>query len=284
MKVYLPTNSFSFFKVWFGSLLLFLAILFPLSTIFLATLFVIGRTHAIGAWIAMWRAKKLNWFYVFYVFVISVAASYVGIMLLSLEALRFVAFLLFAFHFFFDEFDLQEEKRVGINILQSVTPFILVILYLVFDFLSLTINFYHFLTIALLFLAIEIMYVKEITWFFVHTKIITIFILVCIFLKMETSPVLSIFLMFHYIFWFIYPVYKLHKYKREERDGLIFALILITIPIAYTSFSDVAFYSLAGEVSQKTFFIGTVVHILCTAPFAYLFGLQKAPNYEMVKA
>lgn len=84
--------------------------------------------------------------------------------------------------------------------------------------------------------------------------------------------------MFHYFFWFVYPVYKLHKYKRSERDGFIMLLVILLGTSFYLAITNSHFSPEILQVGIKTFLVATIVHILSTAPFAGALGL-KQPLY-----
>ncbi len=273
----LSVRNFGFFKFIIGTIFLLIVISFNTiaSYSFLIAL-AVGKAHSLGAWIAMWRSGKLNWRYISSMFIISVAVSYWGLKLVdSLETLSFITYALFSFHFLFDEFDLQEEDRSQTGILGSVGPAFLLILLLARDFLHVDITYHVLIAVAFSAIAIECIYFKKLNWFFLHTKVLTLFILGAAFFGMSAGAILATFLIFHYFFWFIYPVYKLHKYKPEERDNFIMILVLIIS----TSFYFAVTRNLYGEeilnLTIRAFLIGTIIHILSTAPFGYLFGLPK---------
>ncbi len=229
----------------------------------------------------MWRAGKLNWKFLLYIVFVIVAVSFWAFKVASFKVVVFVGSLLFTFHFLFDEFELQEEKKNLHNILSSVNPAILVILFLLNDFLSLGISFNIFAIIAGSLFLVEILLFKEVNWFFIQTKILTLFVLTAIYIGKATTFVFSIFLLAHYFFWFIYPVYKLHKYKREERDGFIMALILLVMSSLFIYSSRIwTEVDDLGEIATRGFYVASTIHILTTAPFAYYFGLARPKKYE----
>ncbi len=282
MRIHLPRNNFSFFKIISGTLFLFLAASFPLlaGLSFLGAL-AVGRAHSLGAWLGMWRAGKFTPKYIVWMILLTLVVSFWGFTLVSFTVLSFVTFVLFTLHFIFDEFELQEEKRSFVNILSSLNPTILVLLFLVTDFLKLwhLVGFSFFISLALMLLAVEMINLKEINWFFVQTKVLTLYILYAIFAGISSSAVLGVFLMFHYFFWFIYPVYKLHKYKREERDGFIMILLILVSSSVYFAVTRFSYVDEVFNLVVKAFLVGTIIHVLSTAPFAYLFGLPKSKSY-----
>ncbi len=277
MKIYLPTNNFAFFKILSGSLFLVAAITFPtLAAYSFIIALMVGRAHSLGAWIAMWRAGKFNWKYITWISLLSIVIAFWGLKIVSsLELLAFITYLFFTFHFLFDEFDLQEEERSVQNIIPSISPSILLVLSLCKDYFHLNIHLSVFLIIAAALLAIEFLYVRNINWFFVHMKILTLFILSALFLHVTGSAMLAVFLIFHYAFWFIYPIYKLHKYRREERDSFIMILLLMVSSSVYFSLTRNSYGDEVFNLVVKSFYIGTIIHILATAPFGYLFGLPR---------
>lgn len=276
-RIELPRKNFGFFKFALGStFLIAVAAHNSIASYSFLIALAVGKAHSLGAWIAMWRSGKLNWRYITSMFFISIAVSYWGLKMVdSLETLSFITYTLFSFHFLFDEFDLQEEARTQAGILASISPAFLLLLLLARDFLHINITDQILWGVTLSAIAIECIYLKKINWFFLHTKVLTLFILGAAQLGMSAGAILATFLIFHYFFWFIYPVYKLHKYKPEERDNFIMILVLIVS----TSFYFAVTRNLYGEeilnLTIRAFLIGTIIHILSTAPFGYLFGLPK---------
>ena len=283
MKVNLPLRKFSFFKVVAGSFFLLATIFSPLAGFVSIVAYIVGRTHALGAWFAMWRAGKLNWKYVVWLSMFTLIVSYYGVYVLSLDTLSFITSLLFIVHFFFDEFDLQEQERNMISIFSATVPFFLLVAYRSIDFFNITSFAFYLTSLAIVFTAIEVVFIKEINWFFIHTKILTAFILLCIYLHLGSEVISSTFLLFHYFFWFIYPVYNLHRYKREERDGLIMILILLMSTTLYYSYTESLSNDRAVEAARRGFLVGTIIHILGTAPFAYAIGLSRKNKYSEQK-
>ncbi len=277
MKLSLPTNTFSFFKFITGTIFLALATLFhSIAGYSFIIALAVGKAHSLGAWIAMWRAGKLNWKYIWWMFTISIIVAFWGLKVVSsLELLSFVTYTLFSFHFLFDEFDLQEEERSFSNILSSLSPSLLMFLFILQDFLKLTLPLNIFVAIALTFFIVELIFIHTINWFFLHTKILSLFILIAIATHVSSGSVLSVFLIFHYSFWFIYPVYKLHKYRPEERDNFIMILILIVSTSVYFALTRNSYGGDVFNLAVRAFLIGTIIHILSTAPFAYFLGLPK---------
>jgi hypothetical protein len=74
-------------------------------------------------------------------------------------------------------------------------------------------------------------------------------------------------------------VYKLHKYnKKEERDGLVMILLLMTSTGLYFSIAGENFGERFQELATKSFYIATIIHVLSTAPFGNFFGLAHSQN------
>ncbi len=277
MVVNLPLNSFSFFKVFVGTVFLFFTLFSGVieNSAIIITL-AIGKAHLLGAWLAMWRSNKLNWRYAIWMTILIICISFWGITSdPSMHLLGLVTYLFFTFHFFFDEFDLQETTRTLSNVIVSISPAFIVLLLLLNDFLALGIHNITFYSIALVFLFIEFIYVREITWFIIHMKFLLVFVLTAIYFGIPANIILNTFLVFHYLFWFIYPVYKLHKYKREDRDGLIIILLLLVATSVYFAPAIKSYGVETLNLAQRIFLVGTIVHVLSTAPFGYLFGLPK---------
>jgi hypothetical protein len=282
MRVNLPRNSFSFFKIVVGtSFFLVVACFNQIAALAFISATLVGRAHSLGAWLAMWRAKKLTLKYVAWMLFLALVISFWGTQIVPLVTLAFVTHILFTFHFIFDEFDLQEESRSTHNLVSSINPALIIILCLCRDYFNLTsvLNFNFFIILAATLLVIELIYVQEINWFFVQTKVLTLFALLTIYVGVKGSVLLGVFLIFHYFFWFIYPVYKLHKYKREERDGLIFILLLIVSSNFYISGNSEILGETFFDLALRVFYIGTIVHIFSTAPFGYFFGLERPKVY-----
>ena len=283
MKINLPTDTFSFFKFASGTIFLIIALFSPLVAIY--SFFValtVGRAHGLGAWLAMWRAGKLNWKYVSWMTVIILMTSFWGLKLVSSTTLLFVTYFFFAIHFFFDEFDLQEETRTMRNILSGISPLLLVCLFLIQGFLGIHIPLPVFVAIAMTFVALEMIHLQEVNWFFLHTKILAAFILASMYLGSSAKNILDIFLVFHYFFWFAYPVYKLHKYKPAERDGFIMMLVLLIGAGIYFATTRSSYGPDVLQFSIRIFMVGTLIHIFSTAPFGYMFGLPKPKAYPPV--
>ena len=284
MKISLPINNFSFFKVATGTLFLFGTLIFPVALYVPVIILIVGKAHSLGAWMAIWRAGKFTWVYFLWVLIITGGVSFWGSEIAPLATLAFVGYTLFAFHFLFDEFDLQEEVRDFGNVLSSIIPFILTFLFLLNHFFNLHIPLTTFLVIAGVILIPEVLLTKEITWFFIHTKILTLFIICSIFLGSTAITLLNILLVFHYFFWFIYPVYKLHKYKRAERDGFIMMLLIIMIMSIFIYSTKIWGAPEIMDIAMRTFFIASIAHILTTAPFGYLLGLPKPKKYVPIQS
>lgn len=272
-------RTFSVSKIILGSIFLLFCILFPKSYPYiLLGIFLSGIAHMLGAWISMWKAKKLNWKYITWMIFLMFFVGFVGFKL-DPKLFIFIGNMLFAFHFLYDEFDLQEELRSSSNLIAVINPTILIVISLCKDFFSLHWFTFNYLIIFALFISIieYIFFIKKVNLFFIHTKILAFFVLLALFLGHNSIYIMSVFLLYHYIFWFIYPVYKLHLYKRDERDGLIMILLLITAAYFYSVIT--AEPSTLNVLKPITItFYGTIIHILSTAPFGYLFGLPR-PKY-----
>lgn len=286
MKVNLPFRDFSFFKVVSGFFILAAAVAFPIVRYISIVVLIVGKAHSFGAWVAMWRAGKFNWKFVTWGVFSAVAISYWAFKLVSLPTLALVAFCLFAFHFIFDEFDLQGEEKTKTNVLLSLSPFLLSIVYLLSEYFHFPVTFLQYLSIAGALLILELIYVSEINWFVIRTKMLEGFILLSIYIGLGATSVMFIFLIDHYFFWLVYPVYRLHKYNRPERDGFIMMLIIIVILSVFIFSGGVPwtaspFGATFADyiIAQKVFFISSIAHIVTTPPFSYLFGVSKPRKY-----
>ena len=189
-----------------------------------------------------------------------------------------MTYLLFSFHFLYDEFVLQQEERILSNLFSALAPFGLITLYLLSEFFNLHTAFGTFLLIGATALVLEALYVREVNWFIIQTKLLSIFILSSIYLRISPYSVVNVFIISHYFFWFIYPVYKLHKYKPSERDGLIIVLLILAVSSLYSSTTSVTAVNQLGslDIFTRLFFTGTIIHIFTTAPFAYFMGMPKS--------
>lgn len=284
MIINLPLKSFSFFKVITGVIFFTVALVMPVvATYAYITGIFVSRAHGLGAWFAMWRSGRLTWVYVFGALVITILVGGVGMSFLSTFVLAFIANILFAVHFLYDEFDLQEEIRSFHNILSMAAPTILTLLFLVKEYFHLeNFSFPLFLILGGMFILTEFIFLTEINWFFVHTKLLTFFVIISMYLGFSAASIIYVFLIYHYSFWFIYPVYKLHKYKRNERDSFIMVLALLLLSSFYyglnvsSGIPDPKMY----EMAFRMFMSVTIIHILVTAPFGYLIGLKKPIKYK----
>lgn len=276
MIVNLPVKSFAFFKVILGCFILFLSIPISFSGYVYKIAQFLAGAHFLGAYLAMWKAGKLSVKYVIWIIVITLVSSFLVYKTTSIQLLFFLIFGLFYFHFLFDEFDLQEERKSFNNLLSVANPTVLLFLLLFKDFFHLNIGIFVFALVSLHLLAIELIFIKEINWFFIHTKILAIFALVSVFYSVSTFSIWSVTLVYHYIFWFIYPVYKLHKYNREERDGFIMIIIILITIFAFIYSPNN--YNIPAVDGLRLLLIASVVHVLTTAPFGYYFGLPR-PKY-----
>lgn len=286
MKIALPTNEFSFYRLLTECLFFVGVLIFPAIIIFTFSIsLILGRVHGVGAWVSMWRAGKLNWTYVTWMFLFSISISYWGLMIAPYFTLSLITYFLFAFHFYYDEFELQGPEQVVPSAIQSVGPFIIAILYLFAQYYKLPIGFETYLLIAVAQLCIELFFVRVINWFFVQMKVLTIFTLAAIALNITATAILGVFLIAHYIFWFVYPVYKLNKYRPAERDGFIMMMaLLIATSFFYTFMYSAVNTGQAETIIFRVFMVGTIVHIISTPPFGYLFGLTKPKVYPKENA
>jgi len=251
-------------------------------SIYTAIILVVGKAHSLGAWIAIWRAKKMNWLYALSTFFIVIALSYWAVVLASIWLVALVGYVLFAFHFLYDEFDLDKGNTSIINILLSSVPLILINLQILNDFFQLGFSFSIFVTVFIFSLLIDIVLVKIIDWHYLSSKALSIFALVSVYFGLGSVFTIYTLLIFHYFFWFAYPVYKLHKYNREERDGFIMILLIIMVMSVFIYSASIWGGDKAFETSVRTFFVASIAHILTTAPFGYLIGLPRSKKYEMV--
>jgi hypothetical protein len=277
MQVSLPLRSFPFFKIAIG--IIYFVSVFISPKIALASFFIallVGRAHGLGAWLGMWRGNRITWKFVIWMSFLTLIVSYLGTRVVSFSFLSFFTTVLFAVHFFFDEFELQDTPIHKHNIIAGFTPFFLVVLYLFNSYYKIGIPFYFFIITLTSLLALEVFLLKKIDWFFIQSKVHLIFIWLAIVTELKPQTILGVLLTFHYFFWFIYPVYKLHKYKREERDGFIMILLLLVSTSVYFATTNQSYGQEVYELAVKAFLIGTIIHILSTAPFGYLFGLKRS--------
>ncbi len=277
MKVFLPRGTFSSYKIVIGTLFLILVLLFPFLTLYLVPLaLLVGKPHLLGAWLGMWRARRITWKYVAWMFFLSLTVSYWGMHVTSPEFLYFFTASLFAVHFLFDEYDLQEQKRTKYNLLAGFTPLFVILVYLFDFYYKFGISLDLVLLMVFVLVSVEVITLKEINWFFVQSKILLLFAIVAILNNFSPQSIIGVLLIFHYFFWFIFPVYKLHKYKKEERDGFIMILLLLVSTSLYFSTTSPSYGEEMYILAVKVFHIGTIIHILSTAPFGYLFGLKES--------
>jgi hypothetical protein len=227
----------------------------------------------------MWRAGKLNVEYVLYVTLFIVYFTYLGLFQLTFLELSLLATILFIIHFVYDEYDLQEEKRINQTVVLVVPTAVLIIMYYLegLGLASITSSFFYifFMLSSLL----EIYFYRKINWFYLNLKVIQVFLLFFFYFNLDTKLYLNTILSWHYLFWFVFPVYKLHKHNREDRDNLIILLLILIL----TSIFYMLNIGLLNEEMQdffgRYFSIVTIVHILSTAPFGYFFGLPKPKYY-----
>lgn len=280
MRTQLACNNFSAFKVLSGIFVLFFGLAFPATTVVTLMILAIGKAHSVGAYLGMWRAGKLNIKLITWITFITALVSYLGVKVADYHTLWLVSVLLFVFHFIYDEIDLQQESFTSINIFLSLTPFALLSYHVVSDFLS---SNYNLQLLIILFAGVsflEFFLIKEINWLYIQTKTISIFSLFAMYLGLGAEYAVSITLLYHYLYWFIFPAYKLHKYNRKERDGFIMMLFIIALTSVFIYSTRVwAIADVQDEIAMRSFFIASSIHVLTTAPFAYFFGLAKPQKH-----
>ncbi len=277
MSISLFTNKVAAFKV-IGSFLFFSFALFaPVAALMVFIVLALGRAHSVGAWFGMWRSQRLTIKYLFSSALIMAVVGYWGFKMAPLHVLIFVSTVIFIFHFFFDEADFYKKEKLEGSLFSSAVPFLLITVYLFSSFLHLPIPPYYYYVAACVVFLYEIIKMKAFTWHFIQTKIVTIFILVCIGTQKGADFVSMAFLMYHYVFWFIYPVYQLHKHKPDERDGFIAILLLMVISsvLVYSGRTWDVSASLS-EIVLRSFYIASTVHVFTTAPFATFLGLKDS--------
>ncbi len=239
---------------------------------------IIGKAHALGAWFSMYLSNKLNYRYVLSMILIAIlfAILFFGF-IDSVSSVFFVAQIFFIFHFFFDEFDLQEEKRTTTKVFLVSVPTMLLLFFLIIDFFN--INFiYNFeiFFVSLVMFSIISFFIKEINWFFTHVVILYLFIFFSLVYVHSASSILILFAVYHYFFWFVYPINKLYKNKKIEKlDSLINFLLIVLVFFLFFEIFNVYLSDDAIDFTMRLFSLGTVIHVLSTAPFGYLFGLPK---------
>jgi hypothetical protein len=283
MAYALSWNSFGAIKFFFGSFFLILSVFSPLTSLIIFAVLALGRAHSIGAWLGMWRAGKLTLTYVVYTSAIIVLIAFLGFKVLSFNLLVLVSSLLFTFHFFFDELENSQEKNNLASYIASLTPGILGGLFFIDSFFKLNISIIWLLVIFVVGLFFEMNIHKKISWHFFQMKMISFFIICSFLIDKNSTFLLSVFLMYHYIFWFIYPVYKLHKYKREERDGFIIILFLIVASSLFIYSTKI--WGGGDQITEnfiRGFHVASLVHVLVTAPFAYYFGLARPRLHDAI--
>lgn len=265
---------FRWWKTTLLSLVLFVSLFMRDLAYIPWIILIVGKAHSLGAWMSMWRADKLNWKFFSYICIVTATVSFWAIKLTSLWTLSLIAYSLFAVHFLYDEFNLTKDSKPRTSYgLISIGLLIPVFLTSFFKLnLPATIPFGIFIVGTIM----EIFTKKGQDQTYINSKLIQIFILIASTMNYGVYFIMNTFLIFHYLFWFIYPVQKLHLNNPKERDGLIMMLALIML-------SSVFIYSVRiwgipepYEVGLRIFFIATISHILTTAPFAYYFGLSKS--------
>lgn len=279
VRIHLPTNNFSFFKILVGGVLLLASAIYPMSAFAGIAILAVGQAHSIGAWLGMWRAGKLNYRLSLWIATCIIGVSYWGMNVVEYKTLWLVGAVLFVFHFLFDELELQQVQRTLATSISGVAPFLLISVYAVYDYFEMAMPMQYVLACILAVVVFELFIIKEINWYFVQSKILIAYTLYLFDYGVQVHYILAMILLYHYIFWFIYPVYKLHKYKREDRDGMIIVLLVITLSSIFVYSSKVwGISESADELTMRAFSIASLVHVLTTAPFAYMFGLKRVEH------
>jgi hypothetical protein len=131
MEHNLQLKGFGAFKVITAFIFLSCFLLFKNFMMWLVIITppLVGKAHALGAWIAMWKANKLNKKYVAFILLFIAIFTYLGLYVLTMSELGLFTSLLFVIHFIYDEFDLQEETREWVKSISPISTFILIILY-----------------------------------------------------------------------------------------------------------------------------------------------------------
>lgn len=281
MEHNLNIRTFGFFKIITGFLIL--------STFFVAREFMmilsiflpvtIGKAHSLGAWMGMWRAGMLNKLYIFSMVLLTICITYLGIFVFPLWFLTLITSALFLIHFILDEYELQGESFGRRAIFLPISFLTISILALLVRNEFLNVPFWFYLVCYLVFSVAHYFFNRKITWNQINLNLVNIFLLIFIYRGVDPYYFVGMILLWHYFFWFIYPVYKLHKYKREERDGFIFILILIILSSVFLAFKNNLLTPEVKEYSIRYFDVITIVHILGTTPFGHLFGLPKKKKY-----
>lgn len=277
MQIDLKPTGFPFFKVVLSFIYLLWAVFLPVGWFISIILIFFSKIHTLGAFMAMWRAKRLTWVYVFWMSILFVIISYLGVNVLSIYTMSLVTFAMFAFHFIYDEYELQEEKRTYENVILMLCPLVLMYMVLFQDYFPVKIDFTVFLLTTLFFLVLEALYIRKINWIFISSKVLVLFFLATAYFGYSYTYIYYNVLMIHYFFWLAFPIYKLNKYVPEERDDFIMMFVLLVMMSAFV-YSTAIWPKGADappEILQRTFYIASIVHFLSTAPFGYFFGLRK---------
>lgn len=274
MKVNLSLNNFNAIKVVLSAVFLLICSIFPVLAIYSIIILIVGKAHTLGAWISMWRAKKLNWKYVIWVGLIITAVSYWAVVVATIWELTLAGYLLFAFHFIYDEFEIEFNYQKIADIVLSSVPFILLTVYILDRYTELNINFAFYLGVFIFSKILDLFFVKELNWSYLNSNFLSLFILSSIFLEKGATFVVYTFLVYHYFFWFAFPLYKLHLRSPEERDEFIMMLLIIVFMSVFV-YSAVIWGDTKDELNLRTFFVASIAHILTTSPFGYLIGLKR---------
>lgn len=280
MTHYPSLHTFSFYKTSLLGVTLILAsipfLAFPIQVL----MFFMVNGHFFGALYSIWKSKKFTLLYGISLCLIAIFSFILGFKILPVTVLIFTAHILFFIHFFYDEYFLQGESPSFSNLISICTPSILYAIFLINDFYKFDMAFSEFVLLAAAFLLLELIYTKTFSWFLIYTKFLTVFLLYAIAIGESVFFVSRAFLLFHYLFWFVYPVYKLRAAKPSSALNLGVIVAVLTF-VTGTVFLTKIFLidGTITQVSIQYFQVLSMIHILTTAPFGYLFGLQKPLPY-----
>lgn len=280
MNIELPLKNFAAIKVISGLFILALGVIYPMTVFVTLAILAVGKAHSVGAYLGMWRAGKLNTKLVTWIAFVTIVVSYLGVMVLDFRMLWLFSILIFVFHFIYDEIELQQANYSLKEVFVFAPPFLLLASHVYLDFTS---SSYPILVLVAGFLCltlIEFFFISTINWSYIQAKILSVFALSAMYFGLSAEYTVSITLLYHYLYWFIFPTYKLYKHKREEVAGFVMILFIITLTSVFIYSTRVwAVQDVSDELAMRSFFIASTIHVLTTAPFAYLFGLSK-PKYD----
>lgn len=276
-KIINNMNLFNLYKTLaivtlFMSVLLYPQVSIPLFVVAM----VFARAHAFGAWFSMWRAKRINWMYVIGVFVMTFILSYAVMRLGSYELWIYITSVLFFAHYFIDEYIFQNKKIIKGNVLFGFIPFVTVVLLFTVNLFQVNISYWAIAAIDVLLLGLLFIQSKKISKEFLICLLYTSFFWATSLIHMQMLHIFGILLVIHYGAWFVYPVLKLHIYRRDERDEFIMMIILILSTSIYYTVTANEYSAVLFELGVKWFLIFTLVHVLSSAPFGYIIGLKKS--------